>query len=1181
MADNKVQAEQRKTATRQAEAKKPPFYSGLETAVSPEEAFKRAGQPMPNMRPADLLQLQQTVGNQSTASLVMRHLQRRLQADEGVCPHCGRVGKGACACGQLFQEPTESNGAANTNQTVQRQPEQLPEAALPDEPQTSLTPAATSNTANLTNNLANSAVDSSLEAGPAAVTDLAEATTAGKAIAETGAAAKAETTAEPAAVESEPAGESAELTGSTAVATTVPESMASETGVGATTSSPAPDDLSVGETVAETTNDLAGDTAVVGAGPTSAAESAVGATVPQLEPGTAAEEVATIVRQVHAEALALPEFTPDTGLDEIAAPAASAATEQLPADNEEPAAVQLTVDPLGWARQALDRLRGQAGSKQGELRQAGASKLHEFSSQAESQKLGLLAQKDIHERQVGVSRLQAEATLKPQVAGITTDMRQATASKAGELNQIAGSKKQEAHNQLLSHQTALDDKWQSVNGNGQLLASNLQDQATTDVNEIETQGSALGLNGKAGLEELQKPYADKVVKTASDAGELVEALKIKGRLEGEDARGEAGQIWEQFVGREYPLLEPLLGGRDLMAERFQAGWQQLSERGQRLLENGRARLENGWQSVSQWGADLSNRITGAVGRVHRFATDTLADFARIGTTGWSALTNTLSQAATGARQFLQTSLTTFTNFAATTAGRLGSFVQNGLRGVGQIGQTIGASFRSLVSTAVNGVSGSGGSIRQVFGSVVRSLVDGVRNVGQTSATTLLNAIRQGTDLVRTTAANAGASLNRVIGSARQQIQNTIESARSGIQNVAQAARQAFDNTRRRLTDAIGSAITAIRERIQAIGERLRQAWQNLRDELSRRFQALRQRLREAIERTLNFARRTWQTLRDRWTAFRETIRNTWNRIKQMAANIVFTFCPPLPRREVNERPGGIPERPELGEGEWQFDPSLVVNEQMHGADTPQLGGAMRELSHFIERGNRLDQLDSGQREQLERLLRQLAQARNMSYEDALRQYSRALDTRSEAIRVAEEANKDMGYERPSEGAVHANFWGSSEQLAFGRIVGDNLGLDPAFASLLSPTGGLVGPDATALHMRNSAVGFHGIAHDAAGYLHNYHQIGPGYEYRDVPAWDPTGVLDTSNPLAGQVSGIHYWQEYLKGTEHEGRLAHVEPELMTITVAGIPVSFYVEAGVTSTGGLSGLDTYMSLRCNQRR
>ena len=101
---------------------------------------------------------------------------------------------------------------------------------------------------------------------------------------------------------------------------------------------------------------------------------------------------------------------------------------------------------------------------------------------------------------------------------------------------------------------------------------------------------------------------------------------------------------------------------------------------------------------------------------------------------------------------------------------------------------------------------------------------------------------------------------------------------------------------------------------------------------------------------------------------------------------------------------------------------------------------------------------------------------------------------------------------------HPSFMGSESQLQTGKVIGDALGIDPVFGSLLNPTGGLVGPENYGISVgEDYGVGRHGIVHDAGGYLLNYHDIGPGYNY--------LGLEDNRSPHnrnTGQESGIEFW-----------------------------------------------------------
>ncbi|MEZ4713863.1 MAG: hypothetical protein R3A44_42155 [Caldilineaceae bacterium] len=144
-------------------------------------------------------------------------------------------------------------------------------------------------------------------------------------------------------------------------------------------------------------------------------------------------------------------------------------------------------------------------------------------------------------------------------------------------------------------------------------------------------------------------------------------------------------------------------------------------------------------------------------------------------------------------------------------------------------------------------------------------------------------------------------------------------------------------------------------------------------------------------------------------------------------------------------------------------------------------------------------------------LNRLADIRGVPREEFRQQYERYLTLRQEA-----EARNG-----PVDGiseTMHGDFLGSTASLRYGKVVGDVLGVDPVFGSLLNPTGGLVGPGNVGYNPGDdSAVGYHGIFHDAAGYLYNYHDTGPGYDYLGQEMG-----RDTSDPLTGQRSGIRWW-----------------------------------------------------------
>lgn len=143
-------------------------------------------------------------------------------------------------------------------------------------------------------------------------------------------------------------------------------------------------------------------------------------------------------------------------------------------------------------------------------------------------------------------------------------------------------------------------------------------------------------------------------------------------------------------------------------------------------------------------------------------------------------------------------------------------------------------------------------------------------------------------------------------------------------------------------------------------------------------------------------------------------------------------------------------------------------------------------------------------------LNEIADIRGVDRAEFRQQYERYLELRANATRIG-------GNEPYIDTGKHPDFLGSTVSLRYGALVGETFGIDPVFGSLLNPTGGMVGPGDTSYEPGpNDAIGYHGTFHDAAGYLYNYHNIGPGYNYMGR---EP---LPTSSPLAGQVGGISWW-----------------------------------------------------------
>jgi WXG100 family type VII secretion target len=193
--------------------------------------------------------------------------------------------------------------------------------------------------------------------------------------------------------------------------------------------------------------------------------------------------------------------------------------------------------------------------------------------------------------------------------------------------------------------------------------------------------------------------------------------------------------------------------------------------------------------------------------------------------------------------------------------------------------------------------------------------------------------------------------------------------------------------------------------------------------------------------------------------------------------------------------------------------SLFTDDYMRGLIGSQFQGAGIELGIVMDG---LSQNPTGA--QLDGLLIQLSILRGRPVEQLQSEYQKYQE-----VKAQQEANTATPEDAPPAlGGGHPSFNGSNTQMRYGSVVGDAFGIDPAFGAMLNPTGGLVGPGNWAIAGDDTAVGYHGIVHDAAGYLYNYHHSGPGYDYLGREG------RDTSSPLSGQREGIAYWRQATGG-----------------------------------------------------
>ena len=206
------------------------------------------------------------------------------------------------------------------------------------------------------------------------------------------------------------------------------------------------------------------------------------------------------------------------------------------------------------------------------------------------------------------------------------------------------------------------------------------------------------------------------------------------------------------------------------------------------------------------------------------------------------------------------------------------------------------------------------------------------------------------------------------------------------------------------------------------------------------------------------------------------------------------------------------------EAEWPFNDenpySTLIDTEFAGADGELLNAVMIVLWYEPDE------------ESVNNALRVLADIRGLELEEVQRQYVRYYQLKTQANAIGNHNEKGI-----VEGSEHWDWWGSTEQLRFGKITGDAFGLDPVFGSLLSPTGGRIGTgDSGGFHnalSSSEAMNYHGQAHDAAGYLYNYHNSGPGYTYARPDAPES----QRGDFWMGQRSGYTLWKDLLV-TENE-------------------------------------------------
>jgi WXG100 family type VII secretion target len=193
-----------------------------------------------------------------------------------------------------------------------------------------------------------------------------------------------------------------------------------------------------------------------------------------------------------------------------------------------------------------------------------------------------------------------------------------------------------------------------------------------------------------------------------------------------------------------------------------------------------------------------------------------------------------------------------------------------------------------------------------------------------------------------------------------------------------------------------------------------------------------------------------------------------------------------------------------------MDPSSLFSpSRLRGLIGLQIQGAGAELGNAMS-----DFLSNPSRGRTEKLIAIIIILRGRPEVEIQVEFERFQEAMEQRNSASTESPESFG------GGGSPSHMGSMTQMRYGSVVGGALGMDPTFGAMLNPNGGLIGPGNWAFAGAETAVGYHQIAHDAAGYLHNYHQVGPGFDYMG------TGSGSPSNPLSGQRAGLAFWADTL-------------------------------------------------------
>ncbi len=219
--------------------------------------------------------------------------------------------------------------------------------------------------------------------------------------------------------------------------------------------------------------------------------------------------------------------------------------------------------------------------------------------------------------------------------------------------------------------------------------------------------------------------------------------------------------------------------------------------------------------------------------------------------------------------------------------------------------------------------------------------------------------------------------------------------------------------------------------------------------------------------------------------------------------------------------------------------------QISGAGNRELANTMTELQNHILQNN--DPKDAKQ------LIETIADIRGVDGNTLFDQYEQMRQTMYDQNINFLPLNSDR----------HDDFMGSNSQLRYGKVVGDSIGIDPVIASLMNPSGGLVGGGNSSVNADpESPIHYHGVFHDAAGFMGANLGLKPGYSYvediriepgvdikpyqKENPLYGLFGDGTDTNPLSGQGDGIPYF-ENLMNTSYFTRFDHTFSTVIDVGV----------------------------------